>query len=74
MNIKMNINMRFCLLLLISMIPLITIIMFAFLAICRRALIGYLLCLYLICLIFPPIIAIVVMPPLMVIGAHCKIE
>lgn len=62
-------TIQFCLLFIVSMMPLITIIFFAFLAIRKCALIGYILLLY---LIFPSIIAIIVLPPLMVIAAHCN--
>lgn len=73
---QIYVNIKFLLILLISMLPLITvsmiIIMIAKEAIYENALIVYLLCLYGIFLMFPLIIAIIVMPPLIVIGAHCS--
>jgi hypothetical protein len=52
------------------MIPLITVIFIAFWAMARYAFIGYIIVLYMIFLIFPQIIIIIIMPPIIVIGAY----
>lgn len=74
---QIYINIKFLLILLISMLPLITvsmiIIMIAKEAIYENALIVYLLCLYGIFLMFLPIIAIIILLPLIVISAHCSV-
>jgi hypothetical protein len=61
-------NIKFLLILLISMIPLIAVIMIAKKAICENALIVYLLFLY--SMSSSPIIVIIALLPLIVIAAH----
>jgi hypothetical protein len=63
-------NIKFLLILLISMLPLIAVIIIAKKAIYENALIVYLLFLYSIFVTFPPIMVIIALLPLIVIAAH----
>jgi hypothetical protein len=65
---QIYLNIKFLLILVISMIPLFTIIMIAKKAICENAFIVYLLCLY--GMSSSPIIVIIALLPLIVIAAH----